>query len=72
MCKRVVSFTPQSLYHTENVSSTHWIGGRFGSRTGLDAVEEIKILLLLGIEIKPSSLSHDAIQAELFQLRNSG
>jgi hypothetical protein len=34
---------------------THWIGGWVGPRAGLDAVEKREILLLSGIQPRPSS-----------------
>jgi hypothetical protein len=49
---RTRRFTPE-----ESARRTHSIGGGVNRRTGLDAVEkEKKILLLPGIEFRPSSL----------------
>jgi hypothetical protein len=31
----------------------HWIGGWVGSRTGLDAAEKRKFLILPGLELRP-------------------
>jgi hypothetical protein len=52
----VVGFTPRPLYSSgEKASSTHWIGGWVGPRTGLDAMGKRKIVSLQGIEHRPSS-----------------
>jgi hypothetical protein len=41
-------FTPGEM-----APATHWIGGRVGSRAGLDNVERRKRLPLLGLELRP-------------------
>jgi hypothetical protein len=43
---------PSCFIPGEKAPATHWIGGWVDSRAGLDDMEE-KILLLLGLKIKP-------------------
>jgi hypothetical protein len=59
----VVSFTSRPLYPGERTLSTHWIGGRVGSRVCLDAV-----LLLPGNEPWLSSPQLVTIPTELPRL----
>jgi hypothetical protein len=38
--RRVISFTPRLLYPQRNSSCPQWIGGCFGPRADLDAMEK--------------------------------
>jgi hypothetical protein len=58
----VVSFKPRPLY-----PPTQWIGGWVGPRAGLDDVENIKFLILPGLELR--SLGHPARSQSLYGLR---
>jgi hypothetical protein len=57
-------FTPKEI-----AVGIHWIRGRVGPRTGLDAVKKRKTLSLLGIEPLPSSPWPVALPTELSGLR---
>jgi hypothetical protein len=47
--------TPAALHPEETATGTHWLRGWVGSRVGLEAVEERKILPLPAIEPRTSS-----------------
>jgi hypothetical protein len=47
---------PGCFIPRERAPGTHWIGSRVGLRAGLDTGEKRKILPVMGIEPRPSSL----------------
>jgi hypothetical protein len=51
--RRVVSFTPWSLFQAERANGTNWIGDWVESINNLDDVEKRKFLLLLEHKLKP-------------------
>jgi hypothetical protein len=54
----------------ERASITHWIGGWVGPRTGLDDMEKLKFLILLGLELR--HLGRPARSKSLYRQRYSG
>jgi hypothetical protein len=61
---------PSRFTPIDRVPGTHWIGGWVGPRAGLEDVERRKILLVLGLELRP--LSHPAHVQLLHQLSYLG
>jgi hypothetical protein len=66
--KRRVSLAPRPLYLQQNRPGVHWVGVWVGPTASTIVVEKIKILLLPGLESRPSSSKPISIQAEVSRL----
>jgi hypothetical protein len=53
-------------FHSSSASGTNWIGGWVGSKAGLDDMEKLKLLTLLGLELRP--LGRPARSQSLYRL----